>query len=79
MLPTYKESYTSYSTPSQNTQIHIYRRKRIKSAHAKEVAERKALGFLLILLGVISFVIIPEDSSGGLMIILMGLGGMLSD
>lgn len=73
MLPTYKESYTSYMTPSQNTQIHIYRKKKVKSAYERESIRQKILGFLLVAVGVGSCICMPEDCGGGIMAIGLGI------
>lgn len=81
MLPVYKykETYTFFETPSKNTKIHIYKKKKILSERKKENIKIKILSLCLIAVGIITIVVIPEDNGGGLIALVMGIGGILND
>lgn len=70
MLPAYKESYTHYTTPSGNTQIYLYRKKPSKNLILRK---QKILGVILVILGIIGAIALPEDNGGFILAAFMGI------
>lgn len=57
MLPAYKETYTYYATPSENTKILIYRRRKASNQDIKRKAyfkKQRFCGILMTSIGIIA-------------------------
>lgn len=75
MLPAYKETYTHYTTPSGNTQLILYRRKSTQKhiKISKYFINQKALGIILVVLGIVGCAIFQEDNGGFAFTVLLGI------
>ena len=79
MMPVYRESYTTYTTPTGNTQIYIYKRKKKISERKKGLITQKCMGAALLIIGIGGCFIFREDCGGFLFAGLMGIARLVCD
>ena len=74
MMPTYKETYTHYTTPGGNVQVILYRRK----AHQKQrervyYIKQKLSGLTLAAIGIITPILFDGDATISLIALPLGI------
>lgn len=74
MMPTYKETYTHYTTPGGNVQVILYRRK----AHQKQrerayYIKQKLSGLALAAIGIITPILFDGDATISLIALPLGI------
>lgn len=73
MLPMYKETYTTYTSRSGNTQLYLYRRKKTRNKENKQYfIMQKLSGLTMALIGLISPICC--DGDGTFLLIALPIG-----
>ena len=71
MMISYNTKYLHYSSPSGNTQFVLCRKSKPET---DAILGQIVLGIALVIIGIATIAIMPEDAGAGVLVTLMGIG-----